>query len=474
MVINGRLAKFVIGTAEFRDSYNLLPMPLAAGGEKLEIDYSILEMDQRDKPKNRELIKDRVRTDCVYLWQMIEKFVSEFGLHMTFPAASLHAWSGLSGLSIPKTTPQFYARIAPYYYGGRVECFSTGITREKFSVIDINSAYPYAMTFKHPWGENIVASENLPSDRGAIERSFITIRAKSHGAFPYRELHDSALNFPRDGIYRTFNITGWEYLAAQETGKLGDAYKIEKVLRLPLTVDFCGYIDNFYKMKENAKRDKDPARYEFAKKFLCSLYGKFGANPEKYEEFTVIEPKFIDAARQADGYLFCSQVADFALVSRPLRDDAQHYINVAVAASITGFVRAHLWRAICAAGGVLYCDTDAIACRDTGALEFDPTKLGAWDLEAQCNFAAIAGKKLYAFRTTAGKWKTASKGVKLGHRDIVKIAKGQVVEFKPQAPQFSLKTLRKNQARNEWLDADGRLNLKFQNRKVRKTAQVAV
>ena len=42
MVINGRLASFKIGNCEFRDSYNLLPVPLSAY-QKTEIDYNILD-----------------------------------------------------------------------------------------------------------------------------------------------------------------------------------------------------------------------------------------------------------------------------------------------------------------------------------------------------------------------------------------------------------------------------------------------
>ncbi len=58
----------------------------------------------------------------------------------------------ICSVKAPKTTENYYDALKPFYYGGRVECFKKGIIEEKFSVIDITSAYPYAMIFKHPIG----------------------------------------------------------------------------------------------------------------------------------------------------------------------------------------------------------------------------------------------------------------------------------------------------------------------------------
>ena len=136
-----------------------------------------------------------------------------------------------------------------------------------------------------------------------------------------------------------------------------------------------------------------------------------------------------------------------ALASAPLPDERQRFYNVACAASITGYTRAYLWRALCASEGVLYCDTDSIAAVtprvDLGAA------LGAWEIEGRFSGGAIAGKKLYAFRYVKntgpkreGKrvvWKTASKGVKLTPSQIVKVANGGTVNYTPIVPTYSVK-----------------------------------
>lgn len=451
LVIAGRMAKFKIGDAEFRDSYNLLPMPLRAGGRKLEIDYDILEVENRDIPKNREIIKERLRTDCVYLWEMLQTFIRDYGFHLTFPGASMSAWSKLSGIKTPETSSAFYKAFEPYYFGGRVECFETGIVERPLKLFDINSAYSFAMLSNHPYGETIHEERTLPNSRAAIERCFISVECRSRGAFPIRD-DSGGISFPADGRTRLHHVTGWEYLAARETGCL-DEYGIDRVLSLPNGINFVGYMENFYKVKVDAKKRNDVFAYECAKRFLCSLYGKFGSNPENYFEYRLVPPRMLDMAYEADGFMFCAEVGkDLCLCARPLSENKQRFYNVAVAASITGFVRAYLYRAIRSARGVIYCDTDCLVCSDYSGISTDDTALGAWKFEGNINYAAIAGKKLYALRMADGQWKTASKGVRLTAAEIVRIAQGEVIEYEPEVPQYSFKK-----------------GIRFVNRKIQKT-----
>jgi DNA polymerase elongation subunit (family B) len=130
-----------------------------------------------------------------------------------------------------------------------------------------------------------------------------------------------------------------------------------------------------------------------------------------------------------------------------LADDEQRFYNVAVSASITGFVRAYMWDAMTKCENVMYCDTDSIICTDTGELDLHPTELGAWDVEAVGDYGGIAGKKLYALQTDNGEWKTASKGVRLDAHEILAVAKGKEIVFHPMNPQFSLKRGVRFQAR---------------------------
>ena len=130
---------------------------------------------------------------------------------------------------------------------------------------------------------------------------------------------------------------------------------------------------------------------------------------------------------------------DLCIISRPLPKDQQQFYNVATSASITGFVRAFMWRAMCQCSGVLYCDTDSIAALDVSSLDYGD-ELGQWDLEGRFDYGAIGGRKLYAFhyqdqpqrfdwsdKSTHKHWKMASKGVKLTPEQMIRVAKGSTV-----------------------------------------------
>jgi len=433
MVISGRLAKFKIGKAEFRDSYNILPVPLAAY-KKDEIDYALFEPGIRDIPENARKIREYLRGDCVYLYQLISDFQREYGNGLTLAGCAMKKWQKIAEVKAPETSAEFYETISPFYYGGRVECFKIGPIDTQFKVIDINSAYPFAMMQNHAYGNSYDTSNALPTSRAYTERAFIKLRGISKGALPYRDIV-GALTFPSDDIERVYTITGWEFLAAVDTRTLLN-WEILEVIHFADSINFRDYVNYFYEMKANAA--KGSPEYIYAKLFLNSLYGKFGSNPEKYEEFTIVRPQYIEAAT-CDNYDYCADLGKWALLSKPLAEHKQRYYNIAVAASVTGFVRAYLWRAINKCKGVLYCDTDSIACEDSGDLALHPTDLGAWDLEAECDYGGIAGKKLYAFHIKDGGFKKASKGVRLTAEEILDVSRGKEAIYEPDAPSFSIK-----------------------------------
>lgn len=463
-IISGRLAKFRIGKCEFRDSICIIPAPLSAY-QKEEIDYGIFEAGEREKPENWERICDYLKSDCIYLGQMVRQFIDDYGLHLTQATAALKNWEKIAGIKKPDTSHSYYLEMQEYYYGGRVQCFEKGIIETEFEVVDIKSAYPDAMTLDHPWGQSFGYSESLDGwSDDKISRAFIELRADSLGAFPVRYKANNAeglsagLHFPADGEKRRFTITGWEYLAALETGTLRNA-EIEMVRYYYDKISFGEYVEHFFAIKAEADRwlariDADHPEYGywaatrlFAKIFLNSLYGKFASNPENYAEYMTIPANGLAGAEAIEGWDFCKLLSqDTAVVTRPLPEEKHRFYDVAVAASITGAVRAKLWKAICGAEGVLYCDTDSLACRSPGTIEIGD-KLGQWEIEARCDRAAIAGKKLYAFHRKEGtynpdkhsEYKIASKGVRLTASEIIDIASGKEKLFIPEVPTFSIR-----------------------------------
>lgn len=441
MIIAGRWARFKIGQAEYRDSYNLFPIPLAAY-KKDKFDYRLLEKKVRHK--HMEKIRAYLRNDCVYLAELLSRFFETYGRQLTLAGASMKQWQKISGFKAADTPASLYKDMSPYYYGGRVECFRKGIFRKRFKVFDINSAYPRAMMEDHPYGENFKLGKTLPDKPNEIGRAFISLRARSTGAFPFRE-PDGGLSFPNDNSERIFDVTGWEYLAALETGTLKDA-QIISVITFRETINFKPYVTHFFAEKNAAKMRDDTAGELFAKLMLNSLYGKYAANPEEYSDYIFVAPNKVEWWEENSEYKKVQFMHNVALMRQPLNEEKRHYYNVAVGASITGWVRAYLWRALQSVKTPLYCDTDSVACVKSDGLDIG-AELGQWKFEGDFKTAAIAGKKLYAFeylnpiikkgeKTTH---KIASKGVKLTAAQIEAIASGATVRYENQAPTFGIR-----------------------------------
>ncbi len=263
-IINGRLAKFTIGKAEFRDSWNILPVPLKVFG-KDEMDFRKLEPDVRHKHM-AEIERYNAR-DCRSLWEAVMAFRETYGTGLTLAGSALNFWSREFKEDKPKSDAKFYDRVSPFYYGGRVQCFHKGPICEGFEVVDINSAYPYAMTHNHPI--STTEEECFPdASEPIIPQSLYEIEGVSRGALPARD-PDGGLCFPNDGESRVYTVTGWEVQAALDTGLLTD-WTCRRRLDFLKEVNFTPYVQHFYKLKANS--GKETKEYTFAKLFMNSLY----------------------------------------------------------------------------------------------------------------------------------------------------------------------------------------------------------
>lgn len=475
MVINGRLARFKIGEAEFRDSLNIFPnTKLEQFQGKIKIDYAKFEKDRRSDPNIRAEISVYLRQDCKLLWEVVARYRKDYGCSLTQAGASMKYWTKMSKLEAPRQTKAQHDRYRPYYYGGRVQCFEYGVRDAQFSVADINSAYPFGMLSNHPFCTEAQLLDHLPAT-SKIEKCLVKVDAISRGALPWRDPNDGELYFPDDEAgsrhrVRTYSVTGWELLTGLEL----DAIKVVNVREVhyfPQTVNFKEYIEYFYNLREEARLTGDVAGRTFGKYFMNGLYGKFGANPENYSEY-VIASVDTYTGWMLKGYRYYKPWGERYLMERsPTEEDLNdangkwRFYNVATAASVTGYVRAHLFKALSRCSGLVYCDTDSVAARDTSRLEYG-TQLGQWKHEGRFDSYAIAGKKLYAFHEEGAEeaydpeadkptWKIASKGVNFaalasGRQDaqghsfpsgpevIARIARGEKIVHEPDVPTYTI------------------------------------
>lgn len=427
-IINRRIVKAKIRQHEFRDSFSILPVPLAKFAKE-EIDYDKFERAVRHKYKAE--IMEYLGSDCVNLWNAIMVFIEEFqsprGIKLTMASAAMSALKQFH--SFDTFTEADDAMIRPYYFGGRNQCFKTGIIRGDYTIYDVNSMYPFAMkTFKHPIG--------TPTDYGGTRINsrtyFAKVQGVNYGALPQRA-PDGSLSFTAErGV---FFASIHELEAAEETG----TFKIEKVLE---TVEFDrvgsfdAFVDHFYKKRLEAvlKEGKDGPHVTLYKLIMNGCYGKFAQNPDKFMDYIIT----CNELPEGDDWLIAEEIYDWIIWEKPTETIyGNSYYNVATGASITGASRALLLRGIHKAVDPIYCDTDSVIAR---SLELPcGDGLGEWKIEGKGNTVAITGKKTYCVMQNETCVKKASKGVKLSAKELMRTANGEEVEFPNPVPNFRLR-----------------------------------
>lgn len=431
---NNRITKMRIGKVTLKDSFPLMPFALAEF-KKEKIDYDIFKKHRRNAARNRSRIRDYLVSDCRYLRDLLLGFRATIGSKDTIGAAAFLQMR-TRGLEIQSLNEVHDEQFRQFYFGGRVQAFQKGIHNGAFKFLDINSAYPFAMLKRHSHGAEYAHTRRLPSLRNIGQR-FLRIRARSAGALPLRA-NDGTLHFPDDGREREFCATGWEIAAGIETKTL-DVTRVIDVWTPQSFICFRDYVQTFFALRQRAKREGDDVKRLAYKYLLNSGYGKFAQNPRDFKEYQIAH-----YGKNVPGFNWETDFGELSLWSRSSYK-GWGFFDVATGASITGYVRAMLWRAICASKGVLYADTDSLICRSSRAPMGD--QLGQWKLEhapdVRVTQARIAGKKLYGVRWSrpdahGNRYKIASKGARLTWGDMGQLCKGRSIIWSNDAPTFSL------------------------------------
>ncbi len=451
-IINGRLVRIMMQGQEFRDSYTMIPFALEQY-HKTKIDYD------KFTRANRETHKDEIRAyqkdDCRDLADLVTGWFDLFGNRLTIASAGmayLRSFHGFETLHEKLDT-----ELRPFYFGGRTQCFATGIHHGNFRLYDINSSYLNVMrSYQHP-----ISDTPTYETRITARTHFAYIKAWSLGALPVRK-KDGGLDFPM-GTH-DFYACIHEIRAGLETGTL-QIIKVHYSLYFEAESNFAEFVDFMYEKKETAAKLGNAVDKLLYKYGGNAPYGKFAQDPRRYENwlFNPDQPPTPEYCERCNtlgyvadncdscqlketspyGWYAHTTQLNFTVYAQPQKIRATSFYNVATAASITSAARAELLRALQAAKRPLYCDTDSIICEGfddakAAAIRIHPTDLGAWDIEAQGDTIAIAAKKLYALFDAGKEVKKASKGVRLTADEIFRVAEGEVIEYANPVPKFHL------------------------------------
>jgi hypothetical protein len=465
-IINGRIIQAYLFQHELRDSYAIMPFPLR-DFEKDEIDYNKMKRNVREQHKDE--IISYLKTDCVSLHTLVVAFFAEFGDKLTVGSSSMKQLQRFHEFDRGKES--FDAKFrTDFYFGGRNQCFQSGIIRRPLKIYDVNSMYPHVMkSYLHPVGTVPILSTKIEHNT-----CFVVTTGHNYGAFPVRSKNGS-LDFTVP--YGRFSTTIHEFNAALDTGCFKPD-KIHKTYGFDKRQTFAEFVDHFYNARAKAKAEGDKIHTLFYKFVLNSAYGKFAQNPDNFFEWCLTPgdetlndkcPKCpkdsVDPACdycQGSGFQWTPAYihqGKYTIWQAPLMN--HFFYNVTTGASITGAARAELLRGIAGATNPVYCDTDSIICEDLSGVRLNDNDLGAWKLEGSGDVAAICGKKLYAVFARSGKCadceskthdpavhtgsrpqfrtvKKAHKGARLTGADVLRIAQGDTVEASNPVPAFKL------------------------------------
>lgn len=440
LIINGRVVSAHVGHHEIRDSYSIIPVALSQY-KKDDIDIKKLHRDSR--AANRVEILSYLRGDCVYLHELVTAFHAEFGDKMTIGSAAMqqlkkfHPYKSINSRIDARFREDFFR-------GGRVQVFQGGVLRKKFKILDENSMYPDAMkNFLHPNATNFDVDNKVTKDT-----AFIVAEGRNYGAFAVRnEL--GGLDFTRES--GRFNCTIHEWRAALDT-KMFKPTKVIKTFGCREWISFDGFVDHFFAGRVKAKDEGNKILDLFYKLILNSAYGKFAQNPDSFCDHCITHGEHPGTGWEPR---YSHGEGRFVIWEKPkqtIDGFRQGYYNVAIGASITGAGRSKLMRGICAARDLIYCDTDSLICGDLPNVELSSNKLGAWKLEGEGDSIAVAGKKMYACfdgklqgplardqsRADFTCIKKATKGARLAPEEIIRVAQGEMVKYRNDAPNFKL------------------------------------
>ncbi len=323
------------------------------------------------------------RADCEILWKAIAAFETEMWelggqLQMTIASTGMQLFRRAYLKTDIYTSERLNKIAEETYFASRVEVLSRNC--EDFFIYDINSSFPYSMTFPQPGGLMEVRP-TLPDNDSeeCIYLADVTIEVPDMQLPPVPYRVDGRVFFPI-GKWRSW-LTSTDIRLAMKVGC--KVHKVHEVYVFEPFYDLKGYATDIYAKRAAADTD---FRKLVLKYLLNCLYGKYAESPWKQE--MLINPREIDRLKmqllQPGVWL---QEKEVSIVHR----------HVPISTHITAIARRTLYEygKMCFDQGVgfYYCDTDSLATK--ADLPADPKKLGALKLEKKMGWGEFLAPKIY-------------------------------------------------------------------------------
>ena len=320
---------------------------------------------------------------------------------------------------IKRYAPDKFGRLA--YKGGF--CFvntDESVKKKHLYVYDVNSMYPAQMLGvtdangkKHggefPFGKAYYFEKIIPEDNLYIVHIKAMFKVKN-GHIPFIQLKGNSMFLENEYVRDSDGVQDL-WLTSVDYELFHDQYNVEYEEIIDgyyfasRTDIFRDYINKFYEMKKQGKKDKNPTLTALAKICLNSLYGKFGTRPHMPNPQVFFDEDNIMHLMTSDD---------------DISDNEGEYIPVAC--FVTAYARDYIVRSAQANyKHFLYSDTDSMHMdAPAKGIWIDPYELGAWDCEAD---DIIQGRyirqKTYVEQHADGHWDIRACGMPEQCKDLL-------------------------------------------------------
>lgn len=323
--------------------------------------------------------------DCLILWTAISQLQDELNamgseLCMTQASSAMRLYRRSYLDQTIRTMPMLNEISRQAYVGSRVEVYAPRCDFADY--YDINSSFPYAMTFPAP-GNFRGASTSIP-DSSEMFMADVEIEVPETylPPIPWRHPKEHRVYFPT-GKWRSW-LSGIDvHLLLSQGGKVHKTYR---VLKFDEQSTLTRYAEDLY-----AKRLRSTTPFEkmLYKLLLNSLYGKFGESPIKVAAY--IHPQNPNGMQMVSPGVFLSEEI--------MEIEHEH---VPISMHITAFARRTLYRfnKLCLdlGGRLYYNDTDS-AVTTIGPERLPPgiigDKLGMMKHEYHVRNGVFVAPKIY-------------------------------------------------------------------------------
>lgn len=291
-----------------------------------------------------DVLRDYNEIDCIILYQAIEQFeevLFELGgqLKMTVASCGMELFRRRFLSSDVETSYAVNNKIRQAYIASRVEVFERELDRDNALYWDVNSSFPYAMTYPLPGALMGTYRKRLP-DVG-ITFAEVTVTVPECYLPPLPTKIDGRVFFPH-GRWRGW-YSGCDLELLMEMG--GKINKVHQAMAFEPMTDLRDYAQTVFDMRKKATGFRKIV-YKYV---LNCLYGKFAE--DEWKSGLVLDPPEIKS-----GYEMVMPGVFLTESRVPIP-----HMHVPISAYITSIARRTLYRLMMSQEKVYYCDTDGFA-----------------------------------------------------------------------------------------------------------------